>query len=178
MYSRDAWPALEIALAFAAQGDGSVFLGISDPFRGRKKNGTYSNMQDAYLANTCLDYKAPSSAGAYTTLAHRLARLSPHFGAYAAYSDLPCAYWPATGVRKPGRVSAKGSPPIVVVGTTGDPATPMTWAKSLANQLDRGVLVTHRGDGHTAYAASGCVRDLLIRYLVTLKPPRNGIVCT
>src|SRR5919197_831705 len=124
MYSRDAWPAPEIALAFAAQSDGSVFLGVSDPFLGRKKNGTYSNMQDAYLANTCLDYKAPSSAGAYSTLAHRLARLSPHFGAYAAYSDLPCAYWPATGVRKPGRVSAKGSPPIVVVGTTGDPATP------------------------------------------------------
>jgi pimeloyl-ACP methyl ester carboxylesterase len=177
MYSRDAWPALEIALAFAAQGDGSVFLGVSDPFRGRKKNGTYSNMQDAYLANTCLDYKAPSSTGAYTTLAHRLDRVSPHFGAYAAYTDLPCAFWPTTGVRKPGRVHAKGAPSIVVVGTTGDPATPMAWAKSLARQLDRGVLVTHRGDGHTAYAASGCVRDLLVRYLVTRTPPRSGTVC-
>jgi len=177
MYSRDAWPALELALAFAAQGDGSVFLGVSDPFRGRKKNGTYSNMQDAYLANTCLDYKAPSTTAAYTTLARRLARVAPHFGAYAAYTDLPCAYWPTTGVRKPGRVHAKGAPPILVVGTTGDPATPMTWARSLANQLERGVLIVHRGDGHTAYAASGCVRDLLVRYLVTVKPPRNGITC-
>jgi pimeloyl-ACP methyl ester carboxylesterase len=178
MYSKDAWPALEIALAFAAQGDGSVFLGVSDPYRGRKKDGTYSNMQDAYLANTCLDYRAPSSTGAYTTLARRLDRVSPHFGAFTAYTDLPCAFWPETGVRKPGRVSAKGAPPIVVVGTTGDPATPMAWAKSLANQLDRGVLVTHRGDGHTAYASSGCVRDLLVRYLVTVKAPRKGTVCS
>jgi pimeloyl-ACP methyl ester carboxylesterase len=178
MYSKDAWPALEVALAFAAQGDGSVFLGVSDPYRGRKKDGTYSNMQDAYLANTCLDFKAPSSTAAYTTLANRLDRTSPHFGAFAAYTDLPCAFWPMTGVRKPGRVDAKGSPPIVVVGTTGDPATPMAWARSLANQLARGVLVTHRGDGHTAYAASGCVRDLLTRYLVTVKPPRKGTVCS
>jgi hypothetical protein len=135
-------------------------------------------MQDAYLANTCLDYKAPSNMGAYTSLAKRLARVSPHFGAFAAYTDLPCAFWPETGVRKTDRVSAMGTPPIVVVGTTNDPATPMAWAASLAKQLDRGVLVTHRGDGHTAYASSGCVRDLLIRYLVTVKPPRKGSVCS
>ena len=177
MYSKDAWPALEIALAFAAQGDGSVFLGVSDPYRGRKKDGTYSNMQDAYLANTCLDYKAPSSTGDYSALAKRLDRIAPHFGVFAAYTDLPCAYWPETGVRTPGPVSASGAPPIVVVGTTFDPATPMAWAKSLAKQLERGVLVTHRGDGHTAYGASGCVRDLLVRYLVTVKPPRAGTVC-
>lgn len=177
MYSKDAWPILEIALAFAAQGDGSVFLGVSDPYRGRKSNGTYSNMQDAYLANTCLDYKAPTSTAAYTTLARRLARTAPHFGAFVAYSDLPCAYWPETGVRKPGPVKAAGSPPIVLVGTTGDPATPFAWAKSVARQLERGVLVTHRGDGHTAFSASGCVRDLLVRYLVTVKPPRKGTVC-
>jgi pimeloyl-ACP methyl ester carboxylesterase len=178
MYSRDAWPALEIALAFATQGDGSVFLGVSDPYRGRKRDGTYSNMQDAYLANTCLDYKAPSSTGAYASLAKGLARVSPHFGAFTAYTDLPCAFWPETGVRKAGRVSATGTPPIVVVGTTNDPATPMAWAASLAKQLDRGVLVTHRGDGHTAYASSGCVRDLLVRYLVTIKPPRKDAVCS
>jgi pimeloyl-ACP methyl ester carboxylesterase len=178
MYSKESWPVLELALAFAGQGDGSIFLAASDPYRGRKKNGTYSNMQDAYLANTCLDFKAPTNAGAYGTLAKRLDRIAPHFGSLAAYNDLPCAFWPETGVRKPGRVTAKGAPPIVVVGTTGDPATPMAWAKSVANQLDGGVLVTHRGDGHTAYASSGCVRDLLVRYLVTIKAPRTGTVCS
>jgi pimeloyl-ACP methyl ester carboxylesterase len=178
MYSREAWPVLELALAYAAQGDGSVFLAVSDPYRGRKRNGTYSNMQDAYLANTCLDFKAPTQTGAYATLAKRLARISPHFGAFAVYTDLPCAFWPETGVRTPGRVSAKGAPPIVVVGTTGDPATPLAWARALANELDSGVLVTHQGDGHTAYAASGCVRDLLVRYLVTVKAPKEGTVCS
>jgi len=177
MYSKDAWPGLEVALAFAGQGDGSIFLGVSDPYRGRKRDGTYSNMQDAYLANTCLDFKAPTDTAAFATLAKRLARSAPHFGAMAAYNDLPCAFWAAPAVRKPQRVKGVGAPPIVVVGTTADPATPMAWAKSLASQLESGVLVTHRGDGHTAYASSGCVRDLLIRYLVTGKAPRNGTVC-
>ena len=177
MYSPQLWPTLEFALASAAEGDGSVFLAVSDPYRGRKENGTYSNMQDAYLANTCLDYQSPTDTREFGTLAKRLSGVSPHFGALAAYNDLPCAFWPTPAVRQPGRVTGAGAPPIVVVGTSYDPATPMSWAKSLAGQLDGAVLVTHRGDGHTAYAASGCVRDLITKYLVTAKPPRAGTVC-
>jgi pimeloyl-ACP methyl ester carboxylesterase len=177
MYSRESWPTLEFALALAERGDGSVFLAISDPYRGRKPNGTYSNMQDAYTANTCLDFPAPSDPADYTALARTLGAQSPDFGAQAAYNDLTCAFWPVTATRQPARVTGRGAPPIVVVGTTGDPATPLPWARSLARQLESGVLVTHRGDGHTGYLSSGCVRDLLIKYLITLKPPRKGTTC-
>src|SRR5919198_562472 len=165
MYSKDFWPTLEFALALAEHGDGSIFLAIADPFRGRKKNGSYSNMQDAYTANSCLDFAAPKQTSDFAALAKRLRPSAPDFAAIFAYNDLPCAYWSAPPVRQPGPVSATGAPPIVLVGTTGDPATPYAWAKSVAQQIKGSVLLTHRGDGHTGYLSSGCVRDALIKYL-------------
>jgi pimeloyl-ACP methyl ester carboxylesterase len=177
MYSKDFWPTLEFALALAEHGDGSIFLAIADPFRGRKKNGSYSNMQDAYTANTCLDFAAPKQTSDFAALAKRLRPSAPDFASIFAYNDLPCAYWSAPPVRQPGPVSATGAPPIVLVGTTGDPATPYAWAKSVAQQIKGSVLLTHRGDGHTGYLSSGCVRDALIKYLVTLKTPAKGTVC-
>ena len=68
----------------------------------------------------------------------------------------------------------KGSPPIVVVGTTRDPATPYMWAQGLAKQLASGVLLTHEGDGHTSYrtSAPACLTDPVNRYLLTaIAPP-------
>ena len=79
--------------------------------------------------------------------------------------------------RYTGPFTATGAPPILVVGTTGDPATPYVWAKALAEELDSGVLVTRVGDGHTAYGVSPCVRDLVDSYLLELAAPRNGTVC-
>jgi pimeloyl-ACP methyl ester carboxylesterase len=178
MYSRDYWPTLELALALAEHGDGSIFLAIADPFRGRKKNGSYSNMQDAYTANVCVDYGSPKRTADFAALARRLRPSAPDFASMIAYADLPCAYWSAPQVRTPARVAVSGTPPIVLVGTTGDPATPYSWAQAVARQIKGSVLITHRGDGHTGYLSSGCVRDALIRYLVTVKPPPRGTVCS
>jgi hypothetical protein len=74
-------------------------------------------------------------------------------------------------------VSAPGAPPIVVVGSTGDPVTPYAWARSLAHQLDRGVLLTRTGYGHTAYGFSSCVRTDVDRYLLTRQPPAAATTC-
>jgi pimeloyl-ACP methyl ester carboxylesterase len=177
MYAEAAWPALEVALALAEEGDGSGFLALSDPYRGRDENGAYSNMQDAYTSNICLDYPASANVADYTALARSLRREAPRFAALVAYNDLSCAFWstPATGT--PGRVTGAGAPPIVVVGTTGDPATPHAWSAGLAGQLESGLLVTHRGEGHTAFAVSDCVRRTLTNYLVSLEVPRDGTVC-
>jgi pimeloyl-ACP methyl ester carboxylesterase len=177
LYSRAAWPALEYALALAELGDGSLLLLLSDPFRGRKPNGSYSNQIDAYTANICLDYPVLTDPQEYTDLAARLADAAPHFAQHVAYNDLACAWWPVAPTRTPGAVRAAGAPPIVVVGTTGDPATPFAWAESLAGQLASGVLVRHEGEGHTGFASSTCVQDLIADYLVTVEPPNDGTVC-
>ena len=178
MYSKDAWPSLAAALALAKEGDGSLMLLIADPFRGRNPNGSYSNASDAYTANTCLDFPASTNVADYTALADRLAREAPHFAKLIAYNDLECAFWPVPAQRDPAPVRAAGSPPIVVVGTTGDPATPYAWSEALVEQLESSVLITREGEGHTAYLGSRCIQDAVDAYLLDLTLPDDGLTCS
>jgi hypothetical protein len=94
------------------------------------------------------------------------------------WGSLPCEFWPvkATGTDQPLR--AAGAPPIVVVGTLRDPATPYEWAKALASQLSSGVLLSYDGDGHTAYrTGSSCVDQAVDRYLLNQVAPKSGTLC-
>jgi pimeloyl-ACP methyl ester carboxylesterase len=177
LYEREAWPILATSLEKAKHGDGSLMLQIADPYQGRKPNGSYSNLHDAYTANTCLDFDAPRDVGVYTAWAKRLETIAPHFAGLIAYNDLACAFWPVPAVRTPAVVSATGAPPIVVVGTTGDPATPYAWSEELADQLDSGILVTREGEGHTAYFVSSCVQSAVNEYLLGLTVPKTGLTC-
>jgi pimeloyl-ACP methyl ester carboxylesterase len=177
LYDSASWPALAQALEVARQGDGSLLLRISDPYQGRKPNGSYSNQHDAYTANTCLDFAAPKDVATYSAWAKGLEKVAPHFAGLIAYNDLACAFWPIPAERTPAKVTATGAPPIVVVGTTGDPATPYAWAKALADQLDSAVLVTREGEGHTAYLASSCIQRAVDEYLLGLTPPKAGLTC-
>jgi pimeloyl-ACP methyl ester carboxylesterase len=178
MYSESYWPILATALSQAKDGDGSLMLAISDPFRGRKPNGSYSNLQDAYTANVCLDYPAPTDVATYTGWATALRKTSPHFAGIVAYNDLPCAYWAVPAQGRPHAVSAPGAPPLVIIGTTGDPATPYAWSEALTEQLDSSVLITREGEGHTGYNASPCVEKAVDAYLLKLTVPKRGLTCS
>jgi hypothetical protein len=140
-------------------------------------DGSYSNQHDAYTANICLDFPAPTDVATYTSWAKQLEDVAPRFAAMIAYNDLACAFWPVAATRTPATVSATGAPPIVVVGSTGDPATPYEWAVAVAGELESGVLVTRKGEGHTGYLASRCVQTAVDRYLVDLKVPKDGLRC-
>jgi len=177
LYSKSSWPVLAATLELAKQGDGSLMLALADPYRGRKPNGSYSNEQDAYFANTCLDFQAPTDSKVYSSWATQLETAAPHFAQLLAYNDLPCAFWPVPAERTPAAASAKGAPPIIVVGSTGDPATPYAWAVSLSRELDSGVLITRKGEGHTGYAASACVQRAVDAYLLGLTVPKKGLTC-
>ena len=148
---------------------------IADPYRGRNPDGSYSNLQDAYTANTCLDFAAPTDVATYTAWATKLKASAPHFAGMIAYNDLPCAFWPVPAERTPKAVKAAGAAPIVVVGSTGDPATPYAWAVALSKELDSGVLITRKGEGHTGYAVSSCVRKAVDAYLLDLTVPKAGL---
>ena len=94
------------------------------------------------------------------------------------FSLTACSSWPIKSDRRPQPVSAKGAPPIVVVGTTRDPATPLSWAQGLARQLDSGVLVVRDGDGHTGYnQGNPCTDHAVENYLVADKVPHDGLRC-
>jgi len=178
LYSRGSWPLLAAGLALAEAGDGSLFLLLADPLNGRSSDGGYSNLIDAHRAVVCVDFPAPRDPAAYEARAKAWARKAPHFGALLAFSDVGCAFWPIPSTRKPAPVSAPGAPPIVVIGSTGDPATPYPWSVALSRQLQSSILITRRGEGHTGYASSPCVAQAANAYLVDLKVPKRGLTCS
>ncbi|KJY25196.1 hypothetical protein VR46_41550, partial [Streptomyces sp. NRRL S-444] len=117
------------------------------------------NLMFANAAVNCLD-QPPAFAGpdAVDAAVPSFQKASPVFGAGLAWASLNCAYWPVKATGEARALTAKGAPPIVVVGTVRDPATPYKWAQALAQQLDSGVLLTYDGDGHTAYGrGSACI---------------------
>ena len=179
LYSRATWPVLAVALDRAADGDGSPLLWLADALTDRAPDGRFSNQVEANTAVNCVDHPSPQDVAAYQAEAARAARSAPHFGAAVVWGELPCAFWPARPTNAPHAVTARGAPPILVVGTTGDPATPYRWAVSLARQLTRGVLLTYDSEGHTAFLkGNDCVDDAVTAYLVDLRVPRDGTRCS
>jgi pimeloyl-ACP methyl ester carboxylesterase len=173
LYSRDSgWPAIASGLAQAHDGDGSTLLALSDSYLDRTDGG-YANVSEANLAVNCTDRPWPRDVAPYLALADRVEADAPRFGRAIALSGLACSLWPVEAVREPAPVTGEGAPPVVVVGTTRDPATPYAWSQALAAQLSSGVLLTYDGDGHTVYRAGApaCVRDALDAYLLTATAP-------
>ncbi len=177
LYQKEAWPLLRTALTQAFQGDGTALLRFADILVEREK-GAYSNQTESNMAINCVDKPAADLAGVEKQAAIA-AKEAPRFGQFIVWGSLPCTYWPNKPAEPAHALHAKGSPPILVVGTTRDPATPYQWAKSLASQLDKGVLLTYNSDGHTAYlSGSACVRSKIEDYLVKATPPAAGTTCS
>jgi pimeloyl-ACP methyl ester carboxylesterase len=178
LYSPSYWSPLEAALRQAQNGSGGYLLQFSDALTDRKSNGTYDNLVESNLAINCIDRTAPRDVAAFDAAAKSFAKASPHFGTAIAYGSLPCAFWRVPPVEQAHAVSAPGAPPIVVIGTTRDPATPYVWAQALAHQLSSGVLVTYDGDGHTAYSrGNSCISAAVNAYLNDHDVPRDGLRC-
>jgi pimeloyl-ACP methyl ester carboxylesterase len=176
LYSTSSWPYLGQALAAAVAGSGSDLLGLADSYAGISPGGSASNALAANVAINCVDRRWPSSVPAIERLVPRLARVAPVFGPSEAWGSLACGFWPVP----PGRGGAVHLPrplAILVVGSTGDPATPYAWARALVSQLEGSRLLTRVGDGHTAYFASTCIATFVDRYLVTGRLPPPGTVC-
>ncbi|MEY9875721.1 pimeloyl-ACP methyl ester carboxylesterase [Streptacidiphilus sp. MAP12-33] len=183
MYDSTQWPDLRLALADAINnGNGQGLLSLSDQYYERDSGGHYSNLMYANAAVNCLDL--PSAAAGPDQVRQQLPtyeKSSPQFGASLAWGGLTCAYWPVAATGAPHVIPAKGAPPILVVGTTRDPATPYAWAQGLAAQLDSGTLLTFDGDGHTAYnrqpGGSACIDEAVNLYLLQGTTPTKGTVC-
>ncbi|MGI5493346.1 alpha/beta hydrolase [Microtetraspora malaysiensis] len=178
LYERQAWPVLREALGHAFNGDGTDLLRMADLMLDRKPDGSYSNQTEANMAINCVDHPYPKEPSAYAEGAAEAAKIAPHFGNFVMWGSLPCAYWPVAPKGTDKKLTAAGAPPIVVVGTSRDPATPYEWAEGLASQLSSGVLLGYDGDGHTAYGTgSTCVDKAVDDYLISLKPPKQGTMC-
>lgn len=178
LYSTNDWTELQSILGAAQAGNGTGVLLFADALTGRNSDGSYNNLIESNMAINCIDRPSPRSVAVYERNAVKFARAAPHFGAAIEYGSMPCAFWRVPPVESTHPVMAPGAPPILVIGTTRDPATPFVWAKALARQLSSGVLLTHDGDGHTAYIdRDPCVDAVVAKYIFDLKPPAAGTVC-
>jgi pimeloyl-ACP methyl ester carboxylesterase len=178
LYAPENWPYLTEALSGALQGDATTAFLLADFYNGREDGQYTDNSSEAFQAYNCMDYPVDESQEEQDAADALLKREAPTI---APYWDSPgvCEVWPhePTGVRE--KIAASGAAPIVVVGTTGDPATPYEWAVSLADQLSSGVLVTFEGEGHTAYnGQSACVDEAVDAYFVDGTVPQDGLTCT
>ena len=178
LYSEDSWPYLRSALSGVRDGSADVAFQLADFYNGRTGDRYDGNTMEAFVAYNCMDYPDEGTDADVAALQQKLDAEAPVVAPYWAGGGDPCAAWPTppTGTREP--ITAPGSPPIVVVGTTGDPATPYDGAQSLASQLAQGVLVTNVGEGHLGYnKGNACVTDAVDAYLVNGLVPENGLRC-
>jgi pimeloyl-ACP methyl ester carboxylesterase len=179
LYNNENWPVLTQALDSALRGDVTQMMRIADLAADREPNGTYSsNSGFAFNAINCLDYPMVEDTAGMRAEEARLRVESPTFGYFFAYGGINCKDWPYKPVRTPAPVKYTGESPIVVIGTTGDPATPVEWAHSLRDQLGNASLVTWNGEGHTAYGRSNsCVSSAVDDYFVDGKVPSDQKQC-
>jgi len=174
LYAQSKWPQLGAALAADAAGNGAPVVALSTHYN----TGGSTNADDAAQAIDCLDHPVSRNLASYGALASALKATAPVFGPLLAWGEAGCAVWPAPPTRTVAPVTAPGAPPILVVGTTNDPATPYAWAVSVAKELDRGVLLTRDGDEHVAYFYSDCVRADVQTYLVRGQTPPPDATCS
>lgn len=153
----------------ALEGDASGLRGLADRYLGAVGYGSY-------LAVMCRDLPHPDVQG-FSDLATRLERRAPTFGAALGHELLPCASWPAPAGPVLDPVRGTTGPPVLVIGTTGDAATPFDQAVEVSDQLADARLLTHAGEGHTALGRDDCVRQATVGYLVRLELPAPGAVC-
>lgn len=180
LYSPQLWGALRSGLSALAQGRGDSLLLLADQYQGRGDDGVYSNINDAFNAIRCVD-DPPVTDRAVVAAGDAAYRAAAPFlddgrGTGSAPLD-PCAFWPVPPTGTPHTVDAPGLPPVVVVSTTQDPATPYQAGVELAKQLDA-ALITYRGTQHTvALNGVSCVDDPVVAYLTALAAPAPDLTC-
>ncbi|MFE6284669.1 alpha/beta hydrolase [Streptomyces sp. NPDC057877] len=181
LYSQDFWQYLTDGLQQAYDGDGQILMLLSDSLNGRGENGEYSNLVPANISINCADDRPRYTEAQVRRKLPEFRAASPLFGDFLAWSMLSCTDWPVKGAADHPDVSAPGAAPILVVGNTGDPATPYEGARRMADELGKGVGVelTYKGQGHGSYdSGNKCVRGAVDGYLLDGKVPEAGTVCS
>ncbi|MEU0438266.1 alpha/beta hydrolase [Streptomyces sp. NPDC006186] len=182
LYSQDSWPTLTSALDAARDGDGTELLALADGYNDRDDSGHYGTASHSQRLISCLDDKERPTPEETKRRLPEFEKISPVFGPFLGWDSAGwCHDWPVPGQFETPEVSAPGAAPVLVVGNTGDPATPYEGARRMADELGKGVgvLLTWKGEGHGAYGSgSDCVDSTVDAYLLKGEVPQDGKVCS
>lgn len=171
LYSESTWPTLTQAFDAALQGDGGVLLRLADGYF-RDANG------EAFHAVSCLDARDRPTLAEVEAAVPRFEKVSPVFGRALAWGALGCTDWPIKATHPQADIDSSTKAPILIIGATGDPATPYESAQALAKQLTSSVLLTRVGDGHTSYASGdACIDEAVDAYLISGTMPAKRTIC-
>jgi len=178
LYSRQSWSYLTQLFAEVSTGQTQTAMLLVDFYYDRI-NGVYQdNSMEAFIAINCLDYPVESDKDVIQAQAQQLREAAPYTARPKGYGDLVCQNWPFPPRLEKGPVRGAGAQTVVILGTTGDPATPYNWSVSLAEQLENAVLITYVGEGHLAYdEGNPCINDPVDTYFVTGVVPVDGLRC-
>ena len=173
LYTENFWPQLERARADAPDGDGAGLLELYDDYLSPPWGS--GNEFEAFIAISCLDDPGPQSVEEALAQVDRFLEAAPRLGPGFAYG-FECALWPVPPVEKV-TATGVGAGPIVVIGTTGDAATPIDSTRAMANALEDGRFVAVEANQHTGYGVNTCIVDLVSAYLIDLEAPVDDTFC-
>jgi pimeloyl-ACP methyl ester carboxylesterase len=174
------WPFLREALDIAFDGDGEYLMLLSDLISSRDSDGTYlDNSLAALYAVNCVDYAQALAPDELPLEVARLSEISEFFGPLFGWGSSACLGWMNEELELVRKVSANPTQPVLIIGTTYDPATPIQWAFELAKQINNSTVLQWEADGHTAYRrGSKCVDEIVDQYLIAGNMPTRGTICT
>jgi pimeloyl-ACP methyl ester carboxylesterase len=176
MYSESLWPDLAKALAAAQDGDGSGLLALYDEYYQRQPDGTYDNSLEAFQVISCADTAERQTVEEADAEAHLYVEAAPRLNGHSEGGSYFCTFFPPS-VDPRVTITGAGAGPILVVGTTGDPATPLESSRNMAEALEDGVLLTVEADQHTGYDVNECSKSTIDAYLIDLEVPAADARC-
>jgi pimeloyl-ACP methyl ester carboxylesterase len=176
MYSDIRWPALAESLAAAQRGDGAGLLALHDSYYQRRPDGTYDNFLEAFPVISCADTAERRTVADIDADSARLTEVAPRLAPPGSLGGYTCTFMPPA-IDPRVEVTAAGAGTILVIGTTGDPSTPLDSTTRMANALQDSRLLVVEARQHTGYGVNRCVIEAVNAYLIDLVPPADGTVC-
>ncbi|MGF3056905.1 alpha/beta hydrolase [Microbacterium sp. YY-01] len=177
LYAEDNWPYLTDALTGALQGQAASAIFLADFYNSRSASGYDDNSTEAFRAYNCMDYPVEDDPAAEEAARKKITEGAPTIAPYWEGPD-PCEVWPYPPTGSRGAIAASGAGPILVIGTTNDPATPYDWSVAMAEQLEEGRLITRVGEGHTGYnKGNRCVDKAVEAFFIDGTVPDDDLYC-
>ena len=178
LYAQSSWPFLSRMFEELQEGVTDTAIFLVDFYYDREGGVYQNNSMEAFIAINCLDYPVERDPAVLEAQAEQLREAAPYTARPSGDGDLVCMNWPYPPKLNKGPVRGEGANTVVILGTTGDPATPYNWSVSLNEQLENSVLLTLVGEGHLAYDERvSCINDPVDAYFLSGDVPEDGLTC-